>query len=487
LHPTCAVDFVGVSTALGAKLASLPKKAHRMHRVTTYDELPYTDHAYAEAHPDRLAVVARLSGWTAPPVGPARVLEIGCARGGNLLPMAAALPGARFVGIDASARQIEDARRIARETGLANVELHAARFEEADLGPFDYVLCHGVHSWIAADARPVLLDRIARALAPSGVAHLSFNVLPGWYARMAARDWLRATKGHDASASLAWLARQVSPENAAYRAELESVARRLAETDPAYVVHEYLATEHHPLRFRDFLGEATAAGLAYLGDAIPAETALEHLPEEVAARARALDVGGAQELVDFVTGATFRRAILVRADQARATGFAWPSALDPRALGGMRVASRLVPAGDGVFACGELRVQIGDPATERALERLAAAAPHSIPCTDLADVSGEELLDLWLATGALDLVTHEPAIADVSERPRACPVARWHAAHGGPITSRRHHEVVLTEAIVRAVLARLDGTTAIADLAPGDETLARASVVLLARSALLEA
>ena len=69
-------------------------------RIDPYDRVPYTDHAYAESHPDRLAVVARLSGWEAPAVVAARVLEIGCGRGGNLLPMATSLPRATLVGVD---------------------------------------------------------------------------------------------------------------------------------------------------------------------------------------------------------------------------------------------------------------------------------------------------------------------------------------------------------------------------------------------------
>ena len=70
-----------------------------------------------------------------------------------------------------------------------------------------------------------------------------------------------------------------------------------------------------------------------------------------------------------------------------------------------------------------------------------------------------ELFDLWLATGAVDLHAHEPSLGDAtSSRPLACPVARWHATHGGPVTNRWHQEVRLDGAPLRAVLAVLDGT-----------------------------
>jgi SAM-dependent methyltransferase len=449
-----------------------------------YDRLPYTDHAYAEAHPDRMAVVARLAGWQAPGVERARVLELGCGRGGNLLPMAAALPRATLLGVDRSERQIEEARRIAAATALGNVRFVAASFEAfdaadaGDAAPFDFVIAHGLCSWIAPDARRALLGAIVRALAPGGVAYVSLNVLPGWYERLAARDWLRAVaaRPEDARAQVEWLREHLSPELAAYRDQLRRVAARLGETDRAYAAHEYLADEHHPQLVRDFLAEAGAAGLRYLGDAVPATTAFELLDESVAARARDLDVAGAQQLVDFVRCTAFRRALLVRADACEASGWRWSPRLDAGAVADLRVASRLsAGAGADQFQAGDEVVQVHDPITRRALHELARAAPAALPVAELARRSGDpsapphlaaELFDLWLASGALDLHVHAPPLAaPAGERPLGCPVARWHAAHGGPLTNRWHQEVRLEDAVSRWVLARLDGTRTAADVA----------------------
>src|SRR5580700_8690536 len=224
-----------------------PVGAPRMTR-DLYDERPYTDHAYAETHPARIAAVARMARWKAPPVAAARILELGCGRGGNLLPMAAGLPQATLVGVDASVRQIDEARRIAREAGLSNVTLLQARFETMEIaeGSFDYVICHGVLSWIPEGARAGLLARIAGALRGGGVACVSFNALPGWYDRLAARDWLRFSASvpelldRPPPKNPRWLSAQMSPELAGARGQLETVARRLDATGPAYALHEYL-------------------------------------------------------------------------------------------------------------------------------------------------------------------------------------------------------------------------------------------------------
>ena len=446
-------------------------------RGDAYDLVPYTAHAYAEAHPDRLAVVARLSGWAAPEVTRARILELGCGRGGHLLPMARSLPDATLVGVDRAARQIEEAHAIAAATGLGNVTWHAASFEDAPLDDgFDYVVCHGMASWVPPATRRALLRRIAHVLAPGGVAYVSFNVLPGWYERLAARDWLRFAGGTDAPApALAWLAERVPPERAEYKHLLDTVARRLAHTDAAYATHEYLADAHHPELVGRVLAEAADAGLAYLGDAIPQSTALELADPAVVARADGLAVHDAQQLLDFVAGTAFRRALFVRADTAASRAWRWPRRLDVGALASLRLASRLVPEGDATgdageagierFTAADLTVEVAHAGTRRALRALADAAPAALGWQDLVARAGadeglaEELFEVWLATAALDLHAFAPALATaVSARPRACPVARWHAMHGGPLTNAWHQEVVLPEPLVRAVLALADGT-----------------------------
>src|SRR4051794_31782233 len=98
----------------------MPPPAPRPATASTYERLPSEGKSLPMTHPDMLAVTATLAGLTAAPLVNCRVLEVGCAVGGNLLPMAQSLPGATFVGIDLSPRQITEARRVATGAGLAN-------------------------------------------------------------------------------------------------------------------------------------------------------------------------------------------------------------------------------------------------------------------------------------------------------------------------------------------------------------------------------
>jgi SAM-dependent methyltransferase len=485
-----------------------------------YDELPYTDHAYAESHPDRLSVVARLSGWEPPALQGSRILELACGRGGNLLPMAESLPRAQLVGVDLAARQVDEATRIAGSAGLGNVRFVASSMEGFEYdGAFDFVLAHGVCSWVPPATRRAMLAKIAAALAPGGVAYVSFNVLPGWYDRLAARDWLRTFPGPTPVDSLVWLRDAISPEQADYRRRIDAVVKRLRETEPAYARHEYLADEQHPQRVSELLAEAHDAGLAYLGDAIPSESALELLPQGVAERASTLAVAARQQLIDYVRCTAFRRTLFVRAKDAETRNWCHPARLDPRTLDGLRISSQLrayAPQDEGAAterfdAPGGMSLLQGTPSVRRALHRLASIAPHSIPFAQLAadaanaDDLRTEILDLWLATGGIDLHAHQPRMRDRryerAERPEASPVARWHASHGGAITNLWHQEVQLDDPLLRSVLSRLDGSQSLDDLARAlGETgptrgldaearlkLAHASVEALASAALLVA
>jgi len=123
--------------------------------ASSYDVLLYPPRPFVQTHPDRLATIATLFGLSPVPPAECRVLELGCGVGGNLLPMAAALPDAEFVGIDNAAVPIARARSQAQRLGLGNVSFEHVGIE--DYKPpaegFDYVIAHGVYSWIPEPVR----------------------------------------------------------------------------------------------------------------------------------------------------------------------------------------------------------------------------------------------------------------------------------------------------------------------------------------------
>ena len=156
----------------------------------SYDEFPYLSFPFPQSHPDRLATIGWLFGMQPAPIDRCRVLEVGCASGGNLIPMAASLPGSEFVGIDFSPVHIERGVADIEALGLSNIRLLAMDimdFSEAH-GTFDYIIAHGVYSWVPNAVQERLLAICARQLQPAGIAYVSYNTLPGWRMRSVVRD-----------------------------------------------------------------------------------------------------------------------------------------------------------------------------------------------------------------------------------------------------------------------------------------------------------
>ena len=148
---------------------------------TAYDVVTYAGHSYPQTHPDRLATIATLYGLTPPPVATCRVLELGCGDGANLLPVALALPQSTCVGIDLSGEAVARGQRLAEQVGLGNVSLRQMDVMELpdDFGPFDYVIAHGLYSWVPPAVRERVLEICRSRLSPGGIAFVSYNALPG--------------------------------------------------------------------------------------------------------------------------------------------------------------------------------------------------------------------------------------------------------------------------------------------------------------------
>src|SRR6202000_776454 len=72
-----------------------------------------------------------------------------------------------------------------------NAELEQAdvrALTNGELGAFDYVVAHGLYSWVPDEARDALLAAVATHLTPGGVAYVSYNATPGGYFRRLMRD-----------------------------------------------------------------------------------------------------------------------------------------------------------------------------------------------------------------------------------------------------------------------------------------------------------
>ena len=453
--------------------------------LASYDAVPYGGGAIVATRPDYLAANARLRGLSAPDASRCRVLDAGCATGGNLMAMALAFPESEFVGIDLSPKQIATARDAARAVGLTNVRFEAVSITDIDdsLGRFDYIVSHGVYSWVPTTVQRALLAAIGRTLAPNGIAYVSYNTYPGWHARSIVRDMMlfhdrpdlpareRVQRGR---ALVELVASSVPTSQQVYAALLREELETLDTVNDSYVVHEELEAENHPVYFNEFAQSAEAAGLRYMCEAYPSVTDVQ-LSAELRDQLRQLSADDIQyeQYLDFVRNRTFRRSLLCRSDRTVARDPA-PEAVPSLFLRARCVAEATASAEPGteVFRTSAgASITMSHPVVRAALHALIDARPAALSFDDLLEqtrarvaggsVAVEMLADAMLRCAMvrlLDLTTHaERCAARASRRATASPLARYEARTESLVTSLSHVQVRLSD-FDRALLTRVDGT-----------------------------
>ncbi len=295
-----------------------------------YDETPYKSDPLHLTAPGHLRAVAHLYGLAAPALENARVLELGCAAGGNLLPFAAAHPNATVVGIDLAPLQITAGQQIVEKLGIRNLDLRALSITDIDasFGQFDYIICHGVFSWVPPEVRDAILRVCRENLAPEGIAYISYNTYPGWKASDVVRDAMMlnsfaATTPKErlarAKEMLGLLEHGLSASNP-LRDALQQAARNASKQTDYYLLHEHLASVNSPCYFLEFVAAIQQAGLTYITDADPRSTFPATFGENVAAHLQALSVDTGREMreqyLDFAMGRQFRMSLITHGERA---------------------------------------------------------------------------------------------------------------------------------------------------------------------------
>lgn len=303
--------------------------------AASYDAYPYHSVAFAQTSPTRLHVVATLFGHTPPDIATARVLEIGCAAGGNIIPWALAYPKAQVVGIDISKTQVAEGQRNIAALGLTNIriEQRSATDIPADFGEFDYIVCHGVYSWVPDEVQEAIFAIAKHHLSKTGIAYISYNTYPGWKSREIVRDAMRmrAHKGGDnprqqmayARGMVEFLA-DVAPKNELMHRVMTEFHATLQTSSESYLIHEFLEIHNNPCYFKDFANRAAAHQLVYLAEAEPVSMFLSNYGSRVADLLLKECSSGQLEIeqyLDFVTNRPFRQTLLMHALMATQTNY----------------------------------------------------------------------------------------------------------------------------------------------------------------------
>lgn len=478
-----------------------------------YDEVPYPANPFPFTHPDRLGVVAMLHGLKPRAADRCRVLEIGCGDGVNLVAMAIGLPQSEFVGVDIAAQPIARGHQLLAELGLANVRLVQAdlRAIGEDYGQFDYIISHGLYSWVPPEVRDGLMAVCRARLADRGLVYISYNAMPGGHIRRMLREMMLfhtrgfeepMEKAQEARAFLRFLAAGAKAAKGGLYADIMAQeADRTKVKRDADIFHDDLAAINDPVYFTAFIHHAAQHGLRFLGEAEHYETDATVYGPEIGEQLTELatqDVLLKEQYMDFLDCRFFRKTLLCKAEFDVRFDF------DTNAITPLHVTSDAAPQpvpdpeqGQTFHSERFGGVTVKDPLFISAMTRLQAAYPASIPFSRLLDMAIEdageaapsrykatqrlaEFVERSFGAGVLELYARPAPHQPAGERPVASPLARLQAKDSRMVITLLQELFVLNEGDEQTLVPLLDGTRTRAELAaalpPGEHGDAAARV-----------
>jgi methyltransferase-like protein/SAM-dependent methyltransferase len=459
-----------------------------------YDEVPYPGYTHKQTHPDRLAVIATLMGMRPAPVEHCRVLELGCGDGGNLVPMAMSLRQSEFVGFDRAVGAVQSANVVVTSLGLKNIVIKQLDVLNlpTELGGFDYIIAHGLYSWVPENVKDKVLSVCGKHLNPQGVAFVSYNAYPGGHITDMVRNMLLfhlrdiPDSGQRIKQSIAFLkfVAESQINSSSYNAFMQDELKQTLEFGPELLYHDRIAEVSTPLYFFQFIDHAARHGLQFLGEADFTELQYHNYPSETVKLLEQMadtNIVLKEQYLDFLKCRRFRQTLLCHAAEDV------NHVPDARPVTKMFIASRAQPVatpvdlGPGVVVefVGPRggKVATDFPLAKAALAHLAEMYSRPLAFAALLDearklvgksstvTTGDdvetlsEILLRIYGTGVLELYPRAPDfVVEVSDRPVASPLARFQVERGPDVANLRHDQVEIEDEIGRELLRLLDGT-----------------------------
>jgi methyltransferase-like protein/2-polyprenyl-3-methyl-5-hydroxy-6-metoxy-1,4-benzoquinol methylase len=474
---------------------------------TPYDKVLYAAGLFPQTHPDRLASTAYLRGMSPASIERCRVLELGCGAANNLVSMAFQLPGSEFVGIDLARIPVACGQALVAELRLRNVTLEAMDICDPTLdqfGAFDFIIAHGVYSWVPQPVRQRILQICRSMLNPMGIAYISYNAYPGCHFRDLVRHMMRfhtqkfeslAEKTTQARALVKFIAEcRKKPDyyTEAFRFQLE----RLLRYEDESLYHDDLNPCGQPFYFHEFVEEAERHDLKYVGEAaldtsdraLFTEDALRHMTK----------LEGAHEIVqeqykDFLGGTDFRQTLLCRKETPLTGALAlervpelfaicdWVAMADPERTCDAPIEfespqGRRIEVANSVWRFGLSYICSQWPCAvsfEQILDEVKRKVGRNLVNSEASTIAAA-LTQSYLA-GVVSLRLRPPDVVNrVTERPAMSRLAQAQLRLGTLISSQLHRSMKSPDAASKHFMSLLDGTR-------DHETLA-AEMIAFARS-----
>lgn len=294
-------------------------------------DVPYVRTFIRETAPAWLDHVALVSGFEPPACdGSFTWCDLGCGAGVTAAILAATHPHGSFHGIDAMPIHMDDARRLRRDAEIPNAHFHTANFSAAsalDLPAFDYIVSHGVYTWVGPEARRAWLHFIDRHLKPNGLVYVSYNAMPGRAPDLPFQRLIRTlgeklpgdtNQRTTAALQVAGSMMALNPPAMTASALAQRCRDHAGKPDLSYLAHELMTQHWEPCCVTDVRAEMASIGLSPAGSA----TLVQNYDRFMLGRAARDILAGiadrdARELArDVLINQSFRRDVYIRGGES---------------------------------------------------------------------------------------------------------------------------------------------------------------------------
>ena len=296
----------------------------------SYDSFLYVSKPFSSTNINNLQAKAKMYGLNPVPLKGARVLELGASCGGNIVPQALYYPETTFTGIDLSGVQVKHGNDIINSIDLKNVTLLEKDILDIDesFGTFDYIIVHGIWSWVPDVVKDKILSICNVNLSDNGIAYVSYNTYPGWkrleqlrdimlYSEKRAKDQdlLERTLYTKSVLKMVADTMNIDDRSRAQSAYKINNIHNVLNSNDYYVAHEYLEAFNDPVYVSDFIERARKQGCAYIGDEVLQRSFITWLADDVTNNIRTLSHDNyvdKEQFYDYVYDTQFRMSLLTK-------------------------------------------------------------------------------------------------------------------------------------------------------------------------------
>ena len=243
----------------------------------------YTYSFFEELNPAWLVFAMAQKGFAPPNHEKFNYCELGFGQGFGTNLFAALYPQGEFWATDFNPSHACQAEFLANQVGGNNVHFFDQSFEEfldTETPQFDFIVLHGIYSWIGRKNQEIIVEILRRKLKFGGAVYISYNTLPGWVATMPLQKLMLEYAEQSKEPTINRIDKTVTfieklkklnagffKANPALEDQVNQILK-FRNSGSNYLVHEYFTKHWQPLYFFEVAQHLAEAKLTFATSAV---------------------------------------------------------------------------------------------------------------------------------------------------------------------------------------------------------------------------